>query len=77
MAKKKHKRQCREAEEVEFGSGNVFVDLGLPNAGELCAKAELASQIRSLIAEAGLTQAQAAELLGIDQPRVSQLTRGS
>ena len=73
---KKNNRQRRHAEEVEFGSGNVFADLGLPNAGELYAKAELASQIRSLIAEAGLTQAQAAKRLGIDQPRVSELTRG-
>jgi len=73
---KNNKRPHHQADEVEFGSGNVFADLGLPNAGELYAKAELASQIRSLIEAAGLTQAQAAKLLGIDQPRVSQLTRG-
>ena len=57
-------------------SGNVFADLGLPNAEELLAKAELAHKITILIRERGLTQAQAAKLLGVDQPKVSALIRG-
>ena len=57
-------------------SGNVFADLGLPNAPELQAKADLALEISRTIAERGLTQAQAAEVLGIDQPKVSALIRG-
>jgi predicted XRE-type DNA-binding protein len=56
--------------------GNVFADLGLPNPEELFAKAELAHKITVLIRERGLTQAQAAELLGVDQPKVSALIRG-
>lgn len=57
-------------------SGNVFADLGLPNPEEALAKAELAHKITVLIRERGLTQAQAAKLLGVDQPKVSALIRG-
>jgi predicted XRE-type DNA-binding protein len=65
-----------EETEVFHGSGNVFADLGLPDAEERLAKAELARQILTIITERRLTQTQAAELLGIDQPKVSALTRG-
>jgi predicted XRE-type DNA-binding protein len=61
---------------VEVGSGNVFADLGLPNPEEHLAKAELASRIDAAIRQRRLTQAAAAELLGIDQPKVSRLLRG-
>jgi predicted XRE-type DNA-binding protein len=61
---------------VEQGSGNVFADLGLPNPDLALAKAELVQRIRDLIAERKLTQAKAAELLGLDQPKVSALVRG-
>jgi len=57
-------------------SGNVFPDLGLPNPEEALAKAELANKISVLIQERKLTQAKAAKLLGIDQPKVSMLLRG-
>jgi predicted XRE-type DNA-binding protein len=57
-------------------SGNVFADLGLPNPEEALAKAELAHKITVLIRERGLTQAKAAKLLGVDQPKVSALIRG-
>ncbi len=62
--------------DIEIGSGNVFADLGLPEAGERLAKAELARQIQMLIEEAGLTQKQAAVRLGVDQPKISALLRG-
>jgi predicted XRE-type DNA-binding protein len=62
--------------EYQESSGNVFADLGLPNARELQAKADLAWEISRTIEERDLTQAQAAELLGIDQPKVSALVRG-
>jgi predicted XRE-type DNA-binding protein len=58
-------------------SGNVFADLGLPNPEEALAKAELANKIIVLIRERRLTQAQAAKLLGVDQPKVSALLRGN
>ena len=57
-------------------SGNVFADLGHPRPAEALAKAELARRIGLLIARRGLTQAAAAELLKIDQPKISALVRG-
>jgi predicted XRE-type DNA-binding protein len=60
----------------ELSSGNVFADLGLPDARELQAKAELAYEISRTIDQRGLTQVQAAALLGVDQPKVSALVRG-
>src|SRR5438552_4078926 len=61
---------------VERGSGNVFADLGLPNPDLALAKAHLVRRIRDLIADQNLTQAKAAALLGLDQPKVSALVRG-
>ena len=61
---------------IERGSGNVFADLGIPNPDLALAKAELVRCIRDVIAERKLTQAKAAELLGLDQPKVSTLVRG-
>ena len=57
-------------------SGNVFADLGLQNAEEMLAKAELAHKIIILLDEKKLTQVQAAKLLGIDQHKISYLMRG-
>ena len=62
--------------EHTVSSGNVFADLGLPNADELLAKSTLVIQITRLIEARGLTQAEAAEVLGVDQPKVSALVRG-
>ncbi len=64
--------------ESEFvaSSGNVFADLGLPNADEELAKAELAHSIRRRIDALCLTQTEAARRLGTDQAKVSQLVRG-
>ena len=61
---------------ITEGAGNVFADLGLPEAGTRMAKAELAHAISLMIQERGLTQREAAEVLGIDQPKVSAITRG-
>lgn len=57
-------------------SGNVFADLGLPDPEGLLAKAELVRQIDAIIHERGLSQTQAAAILGIDQPKVSALLNG-
>lgn len=61
---------------ITRSSGNVFADLGQPDADQLLAKADLAIEISSVIEERGLTQVEAAELMGIDQPKVSALVRG-
>ena len=58
------------------GSGKVFEDLGHPRPAEALAKAEPARKIAALITKGGLTQTAAAELLKIDQPKVSALVRG-
>lgn len=57
-------------------SGNVFADLGLPQADDLLAKAELATKIIAEIERRRLTQTRAAAILGVDQPKVSALTQG-
>lgn len=62
--------------DYEIGSGNVFADLGFPDAEERLAKAEIAYQINYIIEQKDLSQAQAAKLLEIDQPKVSALGKG-
>jgi predicted XRE-type DNA-binding protein len=57
-------------------SGNVFADIGLPNAAEHSIKADLVLRIAARIKSKGLTQAKAALLLGLAQPDVSKLLRG-
>ena len=61
---------------VQASSGNVFADLSLENAEELLVKAELARRISSIITAQNMTQAEAATLLSIDQPKVSALVNG-
>jgi predicted XRE-type DNA-binding protein len=62
--------------DYEVSSGNVFRDLGLPDADELDIKANLAIKIGKIIAQRGLSQIKAAAVLGIDQPKVSAIVRG-
>ena len=57
-------------------SGNVFADLKLPHADDLLAKAKLASRIIEEIQRRRMTQAEAAGILGIDQPKISALKQG-
>lgn len=61
---------------VSESSGNVFADLDIPESEEALAKAELARQIVAIIERTKMTQTEAAEALGIDQPKVSALMRG-
>jgi predicted XRE-type DNA-binding protein len=60
----------------EVGSGNIFADLGLPNAEEHQLKAALVVQLKRLTKERKLTQTAAAKLLGIKQPDLSNIFRG-
>jgi predicted XRE-type DNA-binding protein len=62
--------------EVQASSGNVFADLSLENADELLVEVELARKISSIITKQQITQAEAAEVLGIDQPKISALING-
>ena len=61
---------------VERGSGNVFADLGLPDADAHLVKAELVSRIDAIVRQRGITQTECARLLGLSQPDVSRLLRG-
>lgn len=70
-------RRGAAATRIQRGSGNVFEDLGLLDSAALLAKAELVSRICDIIVRRGLTQAQAARMLGVSQPKVSALMRGN
>jgi predicted XRE-type DNA-binding protein len=63
---------------VTRSSGNVFHDLGFPEeeAEHLKVRADLLIQIQKALEARGLKQAEAARLLGVTQPRVSDLVRG-
>jgi predicted XRE-type DNA-binding protein len=61
---------------VTKSSGNVFADIGVRNPDEALVKAKLARVIARTIEAKQMTQSEAANLLGIDQPKVSNLVRG-
>jgi predicted XRE-type DNA-binding protein len=60
----------------EVGSGNVFADIGLPNAEEHLIKANLVLKIDRLMKQRGLKQVDAAKLFGVKQPDISKMLRG-
>ena len=62
--------------EYEVGSGNVFADLGLPNAEDHLVKAQLVLKIDRLMKKRGLKQIEAAKLFGVKQPDVSKMLHG-
>ncbi|MGQ0709930.1 MAG: helix-turn-helix domain-containing protein [Rhodoferax sp.] len=61
---------------IEQGSNNPYADLGRPDADEMLVKAELAHQIAQILKSRHLTQQRAAELLGMPQPKLSEMLRG-
>jgi predicted XRE-type DNA-binding protein len=61
------------ADRVIQSSGNVFADLGLPDAAELDTKARLGAALNLIVERQRLTQAEVAATLGINQPKVSAL----
>lgn len=70
------KRKVTERLEIHEGSGNVYRDLGFPDAKEMLVKAQLVSKIREIIRSKGLTQVEAAKILGLPQPKLSGILRG-
>ena len=62
--------------EIEQGCSNVYADLNFPDADDMLVKARLASKISSILKARHLTQVQAAEILGLPQPKVSEMLRG-
>ena len=69
-------KQIIEGVEVQRSSGNVFADLGLPDAEKLKIKTGLVVEIRKAMRALGLTQQEAAKRMGIPQPKVSGMMRG-
>jgi predicted XRE-type DNA-binding protein len=72
----RHVRATNEtARGITRGTGNVFADLGYPDADERQTKLRLAHTINGVIARRRLTQAGAAQKLNVNQPKVSALAR--
>ena len=61
---------------IEIGSGNVYADLGYRDSESMLVKAQLAAKIAEILQRRALTQARAAEILGLTQPKVSALLKG-
>ena len=66
------------SKKIEYieGSGNIYQNLGFSDADERLAKARLAMRIESIIEKRNLTQVKAAEMLGVNQPKISALMNG-
>ena len=62
--------------EVEMSSGNVFADLGLPDADKLKIKPDLVIEITKAVRNLGLSQEEAGRRMGLPQPKLSGLFRG-
>ena len=75
---KKTKLKKKRVGDIEYtvGSDNIFRDLGLENPEEALAKAEIVLKIQTVIKKKKLTQAKAAKVLKISQPKISLLLRG-
>ena len=73
MASRRAEMTDDSDETITRGTGNVFADLGYGDADERQTKLRLAHAINSVIARRRLTQAAAAEKLGVNQPKVSAL----
>jgi predicted XRE-type DNA-binding protein len=69
------KQNAKHSESIVRSSGNVFADLGFADAGERQTKVRLAVAINDILHRRGLSQGKAAELLGINQPKVSALSK--
>lgn len=62
--------------QIVEGGANIFADLGLPDAEELLVKAKLTYQISRVIKDRDLSQSDAAALIGLPQPKLSNILRG-
>lgn len=76
MASTLASRKAVEAPAPDLGPDNVFADFGLADADERALKATLVSRIRAVVADRKLTQVKAGEIMGLPQPKVSELVSG-
>jgi predicted XRE-type DNA-binding protein len=72
----KRKRAVHREISVEKSSGNVYADLGYADSEDMLLKAQIVAKIAEIIEQRQLTQGQAAEILGLTQPKISRLLRG-
>lgn len=70
-----HKQKI-DGVEVEMSSGNVFADVGLPDADKLKIKSGLVIEISKAVRNLGLSQEEAGRRMGLPQPKLSGLLRG-
>lgn len=70
------KKRVIDGVTIEVGSGNVFADLGLPDAEKLLIKSKLMIKIRKTVRDLGLSQQEAGCRMGLPQPKVSAILRG-
>ena len=63
-------------DKVIMSSGNVFADIGLPDAEERLAKAQLAHKISEILQKRHISQVEAARILGTEQPKISAIMNG-
>jgi predicted XRE-type DNA-binding protein len=75
MARSRESEKAKKKFDVEHSSGNVFKDVGFDDdeAASLLARAELMSKLRHLIEASGLSQREAAKMLGVKQPRIAEI----
>jgi predicted XRE-type DNA-binding protein len=62
--------------EITPSCGNVYEDVGLPEAGAMLVKAQLALSIDRIIKNRGLSQTKAAQIIGLSQPKLSDMLNG-
>lgn len=62
--------------DIEQGSGNVYADLGFPDAEEMLIKSALVAKIAEIIPNRNLNHQEAAAILGMSQPKLSKMLRG-
>jgi len=72
----KRKRAKRSEIPIEKGSGNMYADLGYVDSDDMLVKTQMVAKVAETIAQRRLTQEQAAEILGLTQPKISRLLRG-
>lgn len=72
----KRRSKTNRSIEIQESSGNVYADLGYPDAEKMLIKAKLVRKISEIIRSKGLTQVETARILGLTQPKVSALLRG-
>jgi predicted XRE-type DNA-binding protein len=72
----KQKERSIEGIAIREGSTNVYADLGYADPEDMLVKAQIVTEIADIIRQRGLTQEKAAKLLGLTQPKLSNLLRG-